>query len=779
MKCKKLFSLGIVSMQGYSEIFEHSPLSVVITDNNGIIKECNHSSEKLYGQTKKFLEGKDLNSFSIPDSGVKSVIDLIASTKDKYSETQLAVVNSFGRRIYIKRRVTAVKDKSGILNYAFFDEDLSEKMSTDDLVNLQGAALEAAANAIMITNISGDIVWVNNSFLVLTGYREDEVIYKNAGILNSGKQNRFFFAGLWNTIKSGKVWHGELINQRKDGTFFDEEQTITPVFNRDNEISHFIAIKQDITERKRTLKEIEEASYKFELLAYIINHSPAISFLWKLEGSWPVEFVSDNIKQLGYSPEQFYDEALFYSDIVFPEDKPVISNRIYEAISSGVEYFRHNYRIINSSGTVRWVVDNAFFRTTDTGDVTAYQGVILDITDQKMAEMELVREREFLRTILLSIEDGIIAYTPEGRITLLNKAASEILGLNHEILNIKEVIPLFEFPAIQESNVENPALSTLTGRKLHNTEAIIEKNGIKKYLALDSTRIQNNENNPLITLLVLHDITERKEAEIKSRIHQEQLIQADKMVSLGTLVSGVAHEINNPNNFIMLNVPLLEKTWQSVLPILDTHYESNGDFFVSNRLKYSKIRESIPVLLQGISEGATRIKNIVSDLKDFSRRETSDIDQNIEINDVIKAALSLTTNLLKKSTNFLTINYGTNIPIIKGNFQRLEQVLINLIENSCQALDDKSKSITITSGINTEELFVFVSVEDEGIGIDPKNIKEIVDPFFTTKRDKGGTGLGLAVSSKIIMNHNGTLEFSSEPGKGTKALIKLPVKIED
>ena len=133
-------------------------------------------------------------------------------------------------------------------------------------------------------------------------------------------------------------------------------------------------------------------------------------------------------------------------------------------------------------------------------------------------------------------------------------------------------------------------------------------------------------------------------------MNQEQLFQASKMVALGTLVSGVAHEINNPNNFIMLNTPILREAWESTLPILEAHYKEHGDFLVGG-MNYSTLREKAPLLFTGILDGSKRIMQIVQDLKSFIRKDISDMNQEVDINAVLESCLSLISNLQKPSNN--------------------------------------------------------------------------------------------------------------------------------
>jgi signal transduction histidine kinase len=276
------------------------------------------------------------------------------------------------------------------------------------------------------------------------------------------------------------------------------------------------------------------------------------------------------------------------------------------------------------------------------------------------------------------------------------------------------------------------------------------------------------------------EIKDRKVAENKARLRQEQLFQASKMASLGTLVSGIAHEINNPISFVMLNGPILEKAWQSVRPILDEHCRANGDFQIAN-MPYTLFSERIPPLVSGITDGAKRVKTIVSDLKEFARQSPAELRDDVSINKAVKTAAGLVSNVIKKSTNRFSAVYKPDLPLVRGNIQRIEQVVINLLVNACEALSNNEQAISVSTTYDSDRDCVVVKVQDEGEGMSPEVVKRIRDPFFTTKRESGGTGLGLAISDKIITDHGGTMAFDSFLGMGTSVKVSLPAssKSED
>jgi PAS domain S-box-containing protein len=281
-----------------------------------------------------------------------------------------------------------------------------------------------------------------------------------------------------------------------------------------------------------------------------------------------------------------------------------------------------------------------------------------------------------------------------------------------------------------------------------------------------------------VSVCVIRDITERVESERQAKEKKQQLIQADKMVSLGILVSGMAHEINNPNSFMTLNLPLVEEIWNDITPVLEDYYHENGEFLAGG-LEYSELRNFIPDLLSRMQEGASRISGIVNSLKDYSRPQPGDLMWEVDLTDVINNSLRLLENLIRQKTVNFEIELAESLPAVLGNSQRLSQVLINLLVNSCEALTDRNQGIHLSSKYNKYSKQVDIIVRDEGIGIAKEHLSNITDPFFTTKRDSGGTGLGLSVSSSIVQEHGGELEFSVNPGGGTVARFSIPVAKRD
>ncbi|RTR04356.1 transporter substrate-binding domain-containing protein [Halomonas nitroreducens] len=262
------------------------------------------------------------------------------------------------------------------------------------------------------------------------------------------------------------------------------------------------------------------------------------------------------------------------------------------------------------------------------------------------------------------------------------------------------------------------------------------------------------------------------------RRQQQQLIQADKMTSLGILVSGVAHEINNPSGLLLLNLPVLRDAYDDAHPILEAHYRQHGDFPFGG-LPYSRMRDEVPSMLDEMLKGTQRIKRIVGDLKDFARQGSRDLGEDLHLDEVVKTALRLVDNSIRQATDRVETHYAGNLPTVRGNAQRIEQVVINLVLNACQALDHRGQTLVLVTRHLAERRVVLLEVRDEGRGIDPATLSRLTDPFFTTRRESGGTGLGLSVSAGIVREHGGDLTFASCPGEGTTVTLTLPVEPTD
>lgn len=368
---------------------------------------------------------------------------------------------------------------------------------------------------------------------------------------------------------------------------------------------------------------------------------------------------------------------------------------------------------------------------------------------------------------ILMVEEGRVVFANEKIMEMLSFPWSELAGID-----LSRIVAPHHRDTVMSSyftRLQGPRRNAIYETRL------LRKGGDELPVELNAGLIDYN-GRP-VDFIFVRDITLRKQAEETERRNREQLIQTDKLAALGTLVSGVAHEINNPNNTILLNVSILAEAWRDAQPIFKDYREQNGDFQIAG-MPYDRLKESIATAMEDIEDGAWRIKNIVEDLKDFARPGNADMSEGVPVNDVVRSAIKLISNQIMKTTDHFSIHYDESIPPIRGNFRRLEQVVVNLLQNACHALSERSQSITVGTGFH-ENGTVFIEVADEGVGIPPENMNQIMNPFFTTKRDRGGTGLGLSVSLSLVKDHGGDLQIQSEPGQGTRIRVLIPLPDRD
>lgn len=254
--------------------------------------------------------------------------------------------------------------------------------------------------------------------------------------------------------------------------------------------------------------------------------------------------------------------------------------------------------------------------------------------------------------------------------------------------------------------------------------------------------------------------------------YEQQIQQADKMASLGQLVSGVGHEINNPNQFIQGNIRILKEALDDMLPIVEEYHKDHPDLTIA-RLKYDFFREHIMTLVDDMARGSERIKGIVKALRSFTQRNEGLLIDTIEVNSIIEACVRLVHDEVHKRAN-IDLDLAENLHTFSGNSQKVEQVLINLILNAGQAIpNDRRGRITVRTSEDRSGA-VLIEIQDNGRGMSEQTVKQIFDPFFTTKRNIGGTGLGLPIAYRIIEEHHGSISVDSKLGEGTTFSIRIP-----
>lgn len=526
-------------------------------------------------------------------------------------------------------------------------------------------------------------------------------------------------------------------------------------------------LEDEVQTKTRELRNGQERYQR--LLESVTNYVYTVSF----DKGKPAGIVHQSAceKVTGYTPEDYNTIPDLWYRIVHDDDRPQVSG-MAKRILTETKSLKLEHRIHHKDGSQRWIRSTLVpYRDSD-GVLLAYDGIISDITDRKLAEIQLRESEERFSQLFLQHEDAIILFRLETfEIIDANPAAISLYGYSRS-----ELLSTFPWPFVGDDHDGlREALYAALGE--NSRFDLFRLTQIRK----DGTPVVVSMRGNLVTVMddkvvycSVRDISEKIRLEDKVRDTQAKLIQVNEMASLGMLASGIAHEINNPNNFILFNSSLLAETWLEVQEKLEEHAAEHGDFYLGGR-PYSEVREETPRLIAGLAEGARRIQAIIETMKGAVRQGPDNFEACIDVNKTVQMAMTLLSHEIRKHGRSISVELCNDLPHVLGKPQLIEQVIINLVTNALNAVVDNDGGIRIMTLHEQADDFVTITVQDDGVGMTGEVLDRISEPFFTTRFDQGGTGLGVSISLSIIKEHNGTLTYHSEPGSGTTATVRLPV----
>lgn len=390
-----------------------------------------------------------------------------------------------------------------------------------------------------------------------------------------------------------------------------------------------------------------------------------------------------------------------------------------------------------------------------------------EIANRINTENKLKHNQKMLKAIFDGISDPLVLLDGDIRMKLINKAAVDYYCLSEDQLMLESKChQMFRDSTALCQGCEIPTAISSGKSTQFERKGFMDPQRLEKVFIYPVRTGDGEREN---VLLRVSDITEQ-------RLFERQLIQNEKMASLGVLVSSIVHEINNPNNFISFNIPILKDYVKVMLPFVDAYYREHPDYEICN-MPYTDFREDIFTLLENVEHGSDRIYTFVSSLKEFSQFKVKIKEEWIDLNSVVEKVVSICrAQLIKKVKTFKT-NIAENLLQIWSDPSALEQILINLLVNAIQALEYPDSRIELSVEVHGNWLnHTILEVKDNGCGMDEKTIQKIFEPFFTTKPHTEGTGLGLYVTHKLVESLRGRMEVKSELGKGSIFRVILPDK---
>ena len=852
------------SEERFRQLAEAALEGIAITEK-GIVVDGNTRLTTMLGYELTEMIGRPVSDFIAPESRAMVAEHIVKNYTGLYEhslrrkdgsalpvESHARMINWNGRPM----RVTAL-------------HDVSERHHSQEQLQKLSLAVSQSPASIVITDVKGNIEYVNPKFTQVTGYSFEEALGQNPRILKTGVTSPEEYQRLWETITEGKEWRGEFRNRKKNGELFWEMSSISPVKNAANMITHFVAVKEDITERKLSEQQLEVSEERYRRL---FEDSPIGIAL--LGSQREITLTNKRYRDfLGLSEEEIIKRGPV--GILHPDDWAA-SMALSEKLRSGeAPVFRMEQRYIRGDGAVVWADTSIIALRDADGQIIHTIGWVQDITDRKLAQQALKESEERYRMLVELSPDAVVVHSA-GRIAFVNSVAvretgvaeaGDLVGKDimsfvdpdfHDIVRDRTrrvqqdhsaaplaVIRLLRVDGtslevesysapipwggafssltilrdISERRKAEQALSQseLRYRRLFEeaTEGIVladEESGIIEdcnlaFQAISGYRREEligrpqtvlhppEPGAPLVTAgfadrrglpdgaiverVVVTRTGEARNVEIKASVMEiggrklvqgffrdvterkrleADLLQAQKMESVGRLAGGVAHDFNN-----MLSVILGHA--EMALELTDPKHPLHAE-------------------LTEIREAAERSAGLTRQLLAFARKQTV-APKVLDLNQTVEGMLKMLGRLVGENVH-LSWQPKVDLWSVRLDPFQVSQILTNLCANARDAITDIGK-ITIETGNSTFDetycathagflpgQYVLLAVSDDGRGMDKDTLSHLFEPFFTTKGIGKGTGLGLATTYGIVKQNNGFANVYSEPDHGTTIKLYLP-----
>jgi PAS domain S-box-containing protein len=623
------------------------------------------------------------------------------------------------------------------------------KVAQNELHKLS-LATEHSPASVVITDRDGTIEYVNATFCDVTGYSALEAIGNNPRVLKSGNLDVSYYKELWETILAGKTWKGDFINKKKNGEEYWESASISPIQNDVGEITHFVAVKQDITERKKAEEAIKNSE---ERMGQIIDFLPDPTWVIDDEGrvvSWnrAVE------KLLGIKAEDMVGKGDYeYALPFYGERRPVLIN----LVKDWNEDFEKKYISVKKVGANLvsesfhpalgdrgiYLQGTAGLLYNAAGEITGAIESLRDITEQKKAEEALTEKERNLRTIFQNSPLGIIQFSNDGTIVNCNDKFIELMG------STRDKLIGFNTPRQTRDEGVRAACKRALSGKTAEFEGVYTSATADKTLPLRMVFNPTEPgSSPTEVIATLEDITERKQME--AALIQAKQAADDANKAKSDFLANMSHEIRTPMNAVIGMSHLALKTELS---------PKQKDY------------------LEKIQSSAKSLLGIINDILDFSKIEAGKLDMetvDFNLDDVLDNLANLVTVKAQEKENLeVLFAAAPDVPrYLVGDPLRLGQVLINLANNAVKFTESGEIVVSIeTTARQQDQVTLKFAVSDTGIGLTEEQMSKLFQSFSqadtSTTRKFGGTGLGLAISKKLVAMMGGEIWVESEYGRGT------------
>ncbi len=849
-----------VSEQRLSLFVQQTPLAVIEWNINFQVIAWNPAAEKIFGYTASEALQQSVEFLvpeSERDSVSDIIADLLSHKKPSHNINQN--LTKEGHLITCQWYNTPLLTPEGeLVGVASMAIDITDLKRTEQELKNQKAFLQSIWDnvnyvifVVDVINQGEDFRFVSFNPASITTFSQgiNNLIGKTIKQVFSEEMVQAFLPRYAEVVHSGKSisFEERFVNEQEVTWWF---MTLAPLKDPQGKVYQVVGTSENVTERKCTEDKLRIQQNQIK---YLLNNIPHMAWLKNKQG----QFIAVNeplSRQFNLVPEQMIgrvDAEFFTGELA----RKILKDDQENTTSDRPRLTEK--KIIDSDGKVSWIEIYKTSIISEQEQVLGTVGIAVEITERKRTEYYLRQQarREkilnqlttqirnsldfetILKTTLASVKDCLsldrctfCVYYPHA-----DQPYLEVIQESHN-----PDLPSFQGEQFLEHLVAPMAERALNGKITKIVDANLEKNRafkqvlkvtqtqsfvsipLPEYLGkiglltcsthYEQTRNWTDEEISLLEAVVeqlaialkqaeLYEQTRTKAQELEQAMQelrrtQAQMIQNEKMSSLGQLVAGVAHEINNPASFIYGNLSHAQSYANDLFKLIElyqTHYPEPHPEIIAEitEIDLEFLREDLPKLINSIQNGAERIKKIVESLRTFSRLDEAEL-KTIDIHEGINSTLMILESRLHKNLNppaIAVIKEYSDLPPVECYAGQLNQVFINILSNAIDALEESMKKLT-----NNNQTFehpyikirtkltadhqVMIAIFNNGFGI-PKNIKErIFDPFFTTKPVGKGTGMGLSICYQIITEkHQGSIECFSEPKQGTEFVICIPLSI--
>lgn len=630
-----------------------------------------------------------------------------------------------------------------------FARDITERRRAEEELRLREHELaqakymlELVLNTIPVRifwkDVHSRIIGCNLAFARDAGYDSVEEII---GLKDSDTRWRKW-AGLYRiddvrVMQTGKAeLNVERPQSAADGRTIWLRTSKIPLRDPDGALIGVLGVYEDITESKQAQEALRRANL-------VLENSPLMLFRWRAAPHWPVELVSENVRQLGYTPEQLLSGEILYARLVHPEDLARVGREVEEAVDRGLDRFRQEYRIICHNGNVRWVEDRTFVERDDAGRVTHFQGIVMDITERRLAEVALRDSEQKFRSLFENMTEGVALHQMildgamklvDYRILDVNPAYEKHTGLSPD--RVKGALASQVYGMEPAPFLEEFGQVAATGRSLV----------FETYFPLLERHFQISVFSPGQGMFatVFEDITGRKQNEAELKAKNEEMER---------FVYTISHDLKSPL-----------VTIQSFLRFLEQDLQCRDE---------DRIRRD----MDHMHNAATRMNRLLNELLELSRigRKINPPEE-VLLQDLVEEALHMVAGRVAEKG--VRVEISPTPILLYGDRTRLVEVFQNLIDNAAKFMGEQAAP-QIWIGAQEEKEWFVLYVKDNGMGIDPRHLGKLFNLFEKLDPSSDGTGVGLALVKRIIETHSGKIWVESDgPGRGAAFYFTLPKKMK-